>query len=106
MVRGFALAGGEFRYGTASMYMGKREQIGLPAYKSQARCYMATNLDNSGRFFRDFSRFVVMPRRKLGPKDHDKLLVLAALFVIVMKLPGTGKSPPQCEQGASYFFSK
>ncbi len=40
-----------------------------------------------------------MPRRKLGPKDHDMLLVLAALFVMTMKLPGAEKKPPAMRAG-------
>jgi hypothetical protein len=35
-------------------------------YKSQARDYMATFLDDPGRFFPDFRRFAVMVSRKLG----------------------------------------
>jgi hypothetical protein len=35
-------------------------------YKSQARDYMATFLDDPGRFFPDFRQFAVMASRKLG----------------------------------------
>jgi hypothetical protein len=59
------MAGGEFRFGTASIYITELETIRPARHKSQARDYMATFLDRFGQFLPDFRQFVVMARGKL-----------------------------------------
>src|SRR3954447_25732606 len=60
------MAGGEFRFGTASIYMRRTSADRAARYNSQPRYYMATDLDRVRQFFPDFRRFIVMASRKLG----------------------------------------
>src|SRR3954471_9689 len=60
------MAGGEFRFGTASIYMRRTSADRAARYNSQPRYYMATDLGRVRQFFPDFRRFIVMASRKLG----------------------------------------
>src|SRR4051812_5695599 len=60
------MAGGEFRFGTASIYMRRTSADRAARYNSQPRYYMASDLDRVRQFFPDFRRFIVMASRKLG----------------------------------------
>jgi len=44
----------------------------VPKYKSQARDYMATFLDDLRQFFRDFCQFVVMASRKFRLEHQER----------------------------------
>src|SRR3954469_25960549 len=64
------MAGGEFRFGTASIYMRRTSADRAARYNSQPRYYMATDLDRVRQFFPDFRRFIVMASRKLGIEGY------------------------------------
>src|SRR4051812_27101706 len=64
------MAGGEFRFGTTSIYMRRTQADRAARYNSQPRYYMATDLDRVGQFFPDFRRFIVMASRKLGLRGN------------------------------------
>src|SRR3954463_7737379 len=75
------MAGGEFWFGTASIYMRRTSADRAARYNSQPRYYMATDLDRVRQFFPDFRRFIVMASRKLG---------LATLFTARAPVPAFG----------------
>jgi len=64
------MAGGEFRFGIASIYMRQTGADQAAEYNSQAPYYMATSLDSTGQFLADFRQFLVGTSRKL---DLDTL---------------------------------
>src|SRR3954465_15435312 len=84
------MAGGEFRFGTASIYMRRTSADRAARYNSQPRYYMATDLDRVRQFFPDFRRFIVMASRKLGLDEQlvQQLQWLGRDRIVLMKPRG------------------
>src|SRR3954463_10358421 len=68
------MAGGEFWFGTASIYMRRTSADRAARYNPQPRYYMATDLDRVRQFFPDFRRFIVMASRKLGIDEPSPIV--------------------------------
>src|SRR3954470_22714840 len=79
------MAGGEFRFGTASIYMAQRDNI-QPNRTSQMRVITWTRFRRPQRHFLSTSAaFIVSARGKLGLWDQDDLEIAQSFRVSLLE---------------------